>query len=217
MSGPSETPADLPEDAAVDAFDAASPEEPEETGPNRRCIASGEVLPVEQLIRFVVSPDGMLVPDLESKLPGRGIWLSARRDMVHTATVKNFFSKAARRKIVAPPDLADIIERLLTRRCLDNLGLARRAGQAIVGFEKVRAELKAGRGAILIAASDGSADGRDKIRALAPKLPLVAVLRADELGAIFGRDHAVHVLLSRGKLADRLLVDATRLAGFRNQ
>ena len=215
MGGPSETPADVPEDADF-ADGEDSPWEPEETGPNRRCIASGQVLPVESLIRFVVSPDGSVVPDLESRLPGRGIWLSASRDMVNTATAKNLFSKAARRKIVAPPDLADIIERLLSRRCLDILGLARRAGQAIVGYEKVRAELKSGRGAVLIAASDGSADGRDKIRALAPKLPLVVVLRADELGAIFGRDHAVHVLLSRGKLADRLLVDATRLAGFRN-
>ena len=205
---------DAPWDETVD--DGEDPGEVEESGPNRRCIVTGEVLPVESLVRFVVSPDGGVVPDLELRLPGWGIWLSARWDMVNTAATKNLFSKAARRKIAVPPDLADMIERMLARRCLDILGLARRAGQAIAGYDKVRAELKAGRGAVLVAASDGAADGREKIRALAPGLPLVAVLRGDELGAIFGRDHAVHVLLSRGKLANRLLVDATRLAGFRN-
>ena len=142
--------------------------------------------------------------------------MSAARDVVNTASAKNLFSKAARRKVSVPPDLADRIERLLLRRCLELIGLARRAGQAMAGFEKVRGELKAGRGAVILAASDGSADGRDKIRALATGKALVAVLRSDELGAAFGRGHAVHALLAPGRLAARLLVETSRLAGFRN-
>ena len=106
--------------------------------------------------------------------------------MVNTAAAKNLFSKAARRKLVVPPDLGDLIERLLARRCIELLGLARRAGQAIVGFEKVKAELKSRRGALLLAANDGAADGREKIKALAPALPLIELLRIDELGAAFG-------------------------------
>lgn len=187
----------------------------DETGPQRRCIVSGEVKAAEEMIRFVAGPDGEVVPDLVGKLPGRGFWLSARRDMVNTAAAKNLFSKAARRKLVAPPDLADRIEHLLARRCLELLGLARRAGQAIVGFEKVKAELKSRRGAVLLAAADGAADGRDKIRALAPALPLIEWLRSDELGAAFGRDHAVHVLLLPGRLAEGLRIEAARLSGFR--
>ncbi|MTJ82539.1 MAG: RNA-binding protein [Telmatospirillum sp.] len=187
----------------------------EEKGPNRRCIASGQVLPVERLIRFVVGPDGNVVPDIEAVLPGRGLWLSASRDMVNTAATKNLFAKAFRRKVGVPPDLSERIEALLLRRCIDRIGLARRAGQAICGFEKVRGELKAGHGALLLAAADGAADGRDKIRALAPDLPLVAVFRGEELGAAFGRDRAVHALLTVGRLADGLKVDAARLAGFR--
>jgi hypothetical protein len=105
---------------------------------------------------------------------------------------------------------------LLLRRCLDLIGLARRAGQAVAGFEKVRGELKAGRGAVLVEAADGAADGREKIRAHAPALPLVRVLTSDELGGAFGRDCAAHVLLAHGRLADRLLVDAGRLSGFRS-
>lgn len=189
--------------------------EQDETGPSRRCIASGEVRPAEGMLRFVAGPDGNVVPDLAARLPGRGIWLSARRDMVNTAVAKNLFSKAARRKLTAPADLGDLIERLLARRCVELLGLARRAGQAIVGFEKVKAELKSKRGAVLLAASDGAADGRDKIRALAPALPLIEVFSAAELGAAFGRDHSVHVLLLPGKLAESVRIEAARLSGFR--
>ncbi|PKU23333.1 RNA-binding protein [Telmatospirillum siberiense] len=187
----------------------------EEKGPNRRCIVTGRVLPVEQMIRFVVGPDGVVVPDIEARLPGRGLWLSAGWNMVNTAVAKNLFAKSFRRKVVAPADLAETIAGLLLRRCLERIGLARRAGQAITGFEKVRGELKAGRGAVLLAAADGAADGRDKIRALAPALPLVAVLSSEELGAAFGRSHAVHALLTAGRLADGLKIDATRLAGMR--
>lgn len=209
------SPVDVTENG--DGIDPSCEDIPEqdETGPTRRCIASGTVQPAEKMIRFVAGPEGNVVPDLAGNLPGRGIWLSAQRDMVNTAATKNLFSKAARRKLVAPPDLGDLIERLLTRRCIELLGLARRAGQAIVGFEKVKAELKAKRGAVLLAASDGAADGRDKIRALAPTLPLIDQLGADELGSVFGRDHAVHVLLLPGRLAETLRIEATRLAGFR--
>ncbi|MBX9634346.1 MAG: DUF448 domain-containing protein, partial [Magnetospirillum sp.] len=105
------------------------------TGPNRRCIATATVRPKGELLRFVVSPDGEVVPDLERRLPGRGIWLSARRDVVNTAVTKRLFAKAARRAVVVPQDLADRVEALLLRRCLDVLGLARRAGHAVCGFE----------------------------------------------------------------------------------
>jgi predicted RNA-binding protein YlxR (DUF448 family) len=187
----------------------------EEKGPNRRCIVTGKVLPVEQLIRFVVGPDGMVVPDIEARLPGRGLWLSAGRDMVNTALAKKLFAKGFRRKVTVPDDLAETITRQLLRRCLERIGLARRAGQAVTGYEKVRGELKAGRGAVLLAAADGAADGREKIRALAPSLPLVAVLHGDELGAAFGRSHAVHAVVAAGRLADGLKIDAARLAGMR--
>lgn len=169
------------------------------------------------MLRFVAGPDGTVVPDLAGRLPGRGIWLSARRDMVNTAAAKNLFAKVARRKLAAPPDLGNLVERLLAGRCVELLGLARRAGQAIVGFEKVKAEIKSRQGAVLLAASDGAADGRNKIKALGSALPLIEVLSAEELGAAFGREHAVHVLLLPGKLAENIRVEAARLAGFRQR
>lgn len=194
--------------------EADVPGEDEEKGPLRRCIVTGAVGPKERMIRFVVGPDGQLVPDLEGRLPGRGMWLSARRDVVNTAVAKASFAKAARRKLEVPADLADRLEALLRRRCLDLLGLARRAGQAVSGYDKVRAELKSGRGAVLLAASDGAEDGVSKIGALAPTLPVVRGLSASELGAAFGRDHTVHGVLLRGRLASLLLTESARLAGI---
>jgi len=186
-----------------------------DTGPSRRCIATGQVRPKEELIRFVVSPDGAVVPDLDHRLPGRGIWLSGRRDVVNTAVTKRLFAKAARRAVSAPEDLADCVAALLLRRCLDAIALARRAGHAVCGFEKAKAELKAGRVAALVEARDAAADGRGKMRALATGLPVVELFDAVELGSPFGRDQAVHVALAPGGLARRLVQEARLLVGFR--
>jgi predicted RNA-binding protein YlxR (DUF448 family) len=185
-----------------------------EKGPERRCIVTGAVGSKDALIRFVVGPGQEIVPDVEGRLPGRGMWLSADRVVVHTAVAKSVFSKAARQKVIVPPDLVLRLDMLLRRRCLDILGLARRAGQAVSGYEKVRAALKAGQGAVLLTAYDGATGGVDKVQALAPNLPVVSVLSGAELGSAFGRDQTVHGLLLPGKLAQRLLIEAKRLAGI---
>jgi predicted RNA-binding protein YlxR (DUF448 family) len=189
-------------------------EQEEPRGPLRRCIVTRAVLPKARLIRFVVDPGGMLVPDLEGTLPGRGLWLQARRDVVETACAKGSFAKAARQAVKIPDGLADRLETLLRRRCLDLIGLARRAGRVAAGFEQVRAWLREGRAAVLIAACDGAEGGRGKMAGLAPDLPLVELFTATELGAALGREQAVHVALGPGALAKRLVVEGLRLAGF---
>jgi ribosomal protein L7Ae-like RNA K-turn-binding protein len=127
---------------------------------------------------------------------------------------KAIFAKAARRKIEVPADLAERLDALLRRRCLDILGLARRAGQVVSGFEKVRSALKSGQGAVLLAAADAAEDGAAKIAALAPGMPVVKLFSGAELGAAFGREHTVHGLLLQGRLAERLLMESARLAGI---
>jgi uncharacterized protein len=191
-------------------------EEADETGgAERRCIVTGEVRDKRALLRFVLGPEGRLVPDVAGKLPGRGLWLTPRRDIVATAIAKRHFARAARQPVAVDDDLADRIEGLLAARCRDEMALARRAGQAVMGFAQVEAALTNGRAAVLLAASDGAADGRAKLRALAPALPVVEQLTAAELGAAFGREHVVHAALAPGRLATALLADAARLAGFR--
>ena len=187
-----------------------------EESPERRCIASGEVRPKDQLLRFVIGPEDRVVLDLSGTLPGRGLWLSARRDMIEKACARNLFARAAKSSAQVPEDLMEQVEQALRRRCLDLIGLARRAGQAVSGFDKVRAWLVSGRAAVLIEASDGSADGRGKIsavgRGVTPGLPIVELFDAATLGQTMGRDRAVHVAMTRGRLSLRFLADAGRLA-----
>lgn len=184
-------------------------------GPLRRCLASRAERPLGEMVRFVVAPDGELVPDVDGRLPGRGLWLLADRDMLRRACAKGLFAKAARTAVRIPDDLAERVERLLTQRCLDRIGLARRAGQAVAGFEKVRSMVRAGQAGVLLQASDGAAGGRTKIEALAAAVPRIDLFGAVELGAAVGRDHAVHMALAKGRLAEELMRDAHRLQGFR--
>jgi len=183
----------------------------------RRCIVSGGELPKDEMIRFVIGPEGEIVADIEARLPGRGFWLSASRDVIHTACAKNTFSKVARASVKVPADLADRVEGLLARRCLDLVGLARRAGQAVSGYQKVESWLKSGRPAgVLLAAADGARDGLAKVRAWADKAPVIMALDGDELGQAFSRPRAVHGVVAPGPLAEKLLACANRLDGLRN-
>ena len=186
-----------------------------DTGPNRRCIASGESRPIAQLVRFVVGPEDTIFPDVDQRLPGRGLWLSADRSMIETAATKRLFSKAARQNVRTPPDLADTVADLLKRRCLNHLGLARRAGLVAAGAEKVRTQIASGRTAVLLEAADGSMPERAKITALAPNLAVVDLFTGSELGAALGRDAVVHVAMLSGRLTTMLVEDAARYAGVR--
>jgi len=176
----------------------------------------------EALIRFVAGPDGAVTPDLARKLPGRGLWVRASREAVSEAARKGAFSRAAKAKLTASPDLADQVERLLKARLLAGLGLARRAGDLIFGFEKAAAAASAGKTAWLVEASDGADDGRRKMlqagrRALAAGLPaprLIGVFSSEELGLALGLGNVIHLAFLAGRGADRWTLDVERLSGF---
>ncbi len=205
-----------PEDSADLAGDGSDEIEDEaETGPLRRCAVTRERLPKEQMIRFVIGPDRQVVPDIAAKLPGRGIWLSARGDVIETARSRGVFSKAARGQVTVPPDLGAVLCLALTRRIGDTLGLARRAGQATFGFVKAREWLVAGRVGLVIQARDGSGEERARfLGGRGAEFPVVMPLDGAQLGAAFGRDHVVHVVVAPGRLASMLRVEAERLAGL---
>lgn len=193
----------------------------------RRCIVSGDVRAPDDLIRFVVGPDQRLVPDVDGRLPGRGIWLSADRRAIDKARDKRLFAKAARQPVEVSESLADDIEALLLERCLRRIGLARRAGEAVAGFEKVADWIRRGgdkgRGGLLLEARDGAADGRGKLIRLARALgeetgiavETVECFDAAEVGRALGLEHAVHAAVSAGGNADALMRDARRLEGVR--
>lgn len=191
--------------------------------PERRCILCGTARPRNGMIRLAVSPDGVIVPDLAEKLPGRGLWICTDRRAVESALAARRFEKAVarslRRKLppqAIAPDLADRIEGLLTRRVLDRLGLARRAGDLVTGFEKVAAALRAGQVGILLQAADAAADGCRKLRSLVPPaVEIVQCLTRDEMGLALGRENVVHAALAPGGGADAFMRDLRRLQDWR--
>ncbi|MSO92038.1 MAG: RNA-binding protein [Rhodospirillales bacterium] len=184
--------------------------------PMRRCIVCGATGDRSRMVRFVVGPDDEILADVDARLPGRGFWLCADRDMINTAAARNVFARAAKASVSVPSDLADRVERVLAKRCLDRIGLARRAGELVAGFERVRAWLgNAGaktEESVLLTAFDG----RDQIQARAPGLLRIDLFSADELGSALGRERTVHAVVF-GRSAARLRDDVSRLAGFRNR
>jgi len=191
--------------------------EDEERGKLRRCIVTRESGERARLIRFVLAPDRRIVPDLAARLPGRGMWLSARADVIETARAKGAFARAARGPVTVPADLPELLRAGLLRRVGDCLGLARRAGQAVAGFAKAREWLVQGRAAGVIQAADGSMEERARLLSGARNIWVAWPLQAAALGAVFGRDHAVHVAIAPGRLAEALHIEIERLAGVSGQ
>ena len=183
----------------------------------RRCVASGESVPRERLIRFVVGPDDALVPDLKGRLPGRGLWITADRDMIATAFKRGLFAKAARRKVLVADDLMARLEGLLVRRVSELLGLAQAAGQVTQGYDAIESRTRGGRfeAGILVAASDASERGTSKFKGLQSTVPIIRPLTAGELGAALGLPDATYVAVDTGSFSERLLIEARRLEGFR--
>jgi uncharacterized protein len=189
-------------------------------GRERRCIVTGEILSDAGRVRFVVGPDSQIVPDIEGTLPGRGIWVKAERAVLAKAVAKGLFARAAKAQVVADADLPDRVERLLVRRMLGDLGLARKSGALVFGFDNVaRALAERLPPALLVEAADGSAEGRRKLKNAAlsqgVKAKIVDCLTAAELALALGRENVIHAAVKPGRLAERLILEAARLEGFR--
>lgn len=155
------------------------------------------------------------MPDVAGRLPGRGAWLTAERDLVEKAVKKRLFSRGFKCQVEVPEGLPELLERLLCDRLIATVALARKAGEAVTGFEKTKAHLSSRRAAILVQASDGAQEGIGRLSRLAGTLPRIGLLTSQELGLAFGRDFAIHAALEPGGLAERALLEARRLSGLR--
>ncbi|MAU41498.1 MAG: DNA-binding protein [Kordiimonas sp.] len=209
----------------------------------RRCIVSRESYPAYKMVRFVLSPDGDLVPDLRGRLPGRGCWVEARRERVDEAVRKKLFNRFAAKvaqtrqrddraqdiddvggdiapgsklTLTIPEGLSDSVERMLRQRCLELLGLVRQSGQMVMGFEKVRSALQATMAPVLLTASDGADDGRRKLCQGIENLRVIDIFTRTELSQALGRENAVHIALTSGHATNRFIHELERLQGFRN-
>jgi predicted RNA-binding protein YlxR (DUF448 family) len=193
------------------------------------CALSRQVRPIDELIRFVVSPDGEVVADVKRRLPGRGLWLSASRRVVAEALRRHQFGRGFKRDVRVAPTLVDDTEDLLARSASDALAIAAKAGQVIFGFGKVEAALQArprGNGiAALIHASDGAADGIRKLDALlrqnagirvdSPEIPIVTILTSAELDLALGRTNVIHAALLAGPASRTFLSRSQTLVRYR--
>jgi len=183
-------------------------------GPDRKCIATGEVQPKFGLIRFVAGPDGQVVPDVLGKLPGRGVYVSAERSALETAVKKNLFARGLKTQVRVPETLVDDVHRQLTRRVIELISLARKSGRAVAGYEKVKDILAKEEADVLIQATDGSERGKSKLST--PHFgTYIGFLTADELGMAFGRETVIHAALASGGLTKRVVEEAQRLKGVR--
>jgi uncharacterized protein len=190
-------------------------------GVERTCVVTRQTRHPDDLIRFVQGPENAVVADLKRKLPGRGVWVGLSKDLVAQAIKKQAFSRALKEKVVAAPDLPDLIERLLRRDALQALSMANKVGLVTTGNAKVESAIQSGAVCALIHASDGAADGKRKLgQALRRKFgadsrPEVGAFTVEELNSALGRGNVVHAALSPGSAAKVFLASARRLAVYR--
>ena len=180
----------------------------------RKCIATGKVLSKSELVRFVLGPNNVIYPDLENKLPGRGMWVKAKRSAIVKAEESQLFARAANQNATCVKNLATQVENLIAYRITKLIGLSRKSGQCICGYEKVKDWLKKDIAKVLIQSSDGS--GREKSRLRTPDGgSYIGWLNSKELGKAFGRENITHCALASGGLTQRIVEDAQRLKGLR--
>lgn len=175
----------------------------------------------EDLIRFVVGPGEVLVPDIRRKLPGRGVWVSLSAATVGDAVKRRAFERSLKTKVTVSPELPAEVDALLAKDAVQALAMANKAGLVVSGFAKVEALAQAGRAAAVIAASDGAEDGKRKIgqalrRAPVPKdIPVVTIFAAAELELALGREHVIHAALAPGPATEGFLARWRRLVRYR--
>lgn len=189
----------------------------------RTCAFTRAELPDEELLRFVAGPAGELVPDIDRKLPGRGVWLTLDRNVVEQAAKSNCFARGLKCKVSVPDELPNLIDRLLLQKVVSVLALANKAGLLATGFGKVDRLLSSGAVSVLISGQDAADDGRAKLerkfRAVQKDCglpaPHVTILTSDEIGLAIGRSGVVHAALTSGGLTDRFLREARRIRCYR--
>lgn len=179
------------------------------------CIVTGEELPIEKMIRFVVDPDQNVMPDFSEKLPVQGFWVTAKNDVLKKAIWRNSFTTAARSPVKVPKNLIEQIHLGLLKLSLETMSLARKAGLLTQGFAKCEDVLKEGKAALYIVASDAKENGREKLEKLTASIPVLSLWTSSQLSAALGSDNAIHVVLTAGGLTDKLLNLSHKLKDFK--
>ena len=187
----------------------------------RKCIVTGDIRECSALIRFAVSPEGDLAPDLQRKLGGRGVWVTGTHAHVERACEKGAFDRAFRTKVTLPEDLPGLIERLLLKSALDALAMARKAGKIITGQTKLNYAVRAGKIGLIVEASDGAEDGRRKIHSalhatgLSDEVAMIGLFTSSQMSLALGQSNVVHAGVPTGGLSGAIIDKSGRLLHYR--
>ena len=188
----------------------------------RTDIVSRETRPVGDLIRFVLAPDGTVVPDLKRDLPGRGVWVEATRVAVDKAVNRRLFARAFRQSVEVSAGLVDLVDGLLAKQALGTFGLARKAGLVVTGFAKVEAAVARERLAGLVHAAEAGSDGVEKLAAALRRrfggevgCPVVRIFTGAQLDLALGRSNVIHAALLAGRASEIFFERAGALGRFR--
>lgn len=168
----------------------------------RKCVISGKVLNKESLLRFVTLKDGTMLPDFNKKIDGRGFYVSNSKKLLQSLVEKHPFNKILHKKVEYASDMPEIVEGILTKKGLDALNLARKAGDLVLGFEKVKELIIKGRAAFVVEATDAGADGRQKIAELSADLEKFTLYDTETLSTAFDRENTVYLAVKKGKMSE---------------
>ena len=183
------------------------------------CAVTGEILPTNQMIRFAIAPDHTVVADLNHKLPGTFLWVTADRAILKKAIRRNSFATVSRQTVHIPDNLLETIENGMTKQAMQTLSLAKRAGELLFGFSKVDEALRSDTSAVYVVAKDAKENGREKLERLAivKNLPVIDVWTSAELSAAIGEENAIHIVLANGGLTQKLLEILTKLKAVKSE
>jgi hypothetical protein len=191
---------------------------------DRTCIVTRVAGDADELIRFVLAPDGTVVPDLKLALPGRGCWVTAKRAQVEMAVRRRLFGRALRTEVSVPADLPEQVDRLLVKNALGSLGLARKAGRVTLGAVQVESAVRSGEALFVLHATEASPDGLRKIanarRAVfyagGPEIEAYKLFGEAELGLALGGTNVIHAAAlggGAGEAAHKRLLALCRYRG----
>jgi predicted RNA-binding protein YlxR (DUF448 family) len=208
----------------------AAEEKPGDDGPEgevngRMCIVTRESGSPETLIRFVAAPDGTIVPDLKRQLPGRGCWVTARRELVDKAVAKKLFARALKKEVRADVDLGQTVDRLLAQQLAGMMNLARKAGQFVSGSAKVDAAVRSGEALAVFHSTDAAADGVRKIDQARKawhlgmetdvEIPAFHLLSRAEMDELMGQNAFIHAAVLAGQAGEGVVKRANLLEQYR--
>lgn len=191
--------------------------ETEERGSERTCVVTGETGSPETMLRFALSPDGAVTPDIRRKLPGRGVW--TRLDAAVVARAAKGFARGFRRPVRVNPDLAREVDALLESDALQFLALVNKSGLVVAGAAKVEASVRSGRAVALLHAREGADDGVDKLDRLAYGLgrsvATINLFDSAQLNLALGRPNVIHAAVNAGPASAAFLAKIARLNAYR--